>query len=93
LRRDREQHSSIEETLIAHLTWYFSKSEVKSLRVLLKVVRASMNGFSNLMCIRKLNEELQMLRDALKDRKSRQNIEEKLGMKIERKIQMVEQMM
>jgi hypothetical protein len=93
LIQNRKYRSSVEETLIAYLKWYFSKSEVKSLRAFLKVVRASMNGFSNLMCIRKLNEELQLLQDALRDRRSRRIIEEKLGMKIERKILMVKQMM
>jgi hypothetical protein len=84
---------SLQEVLIAKLEWFFSKDAVRRLRGSLTVARASISGFSNLMCIRKLNEELQMLREALSSRASRQKVELKLGMSVEEKIRMVRQAM
>jgi hypothetical protein len=84
---------SIQNTLIAHIEWFFSKETVRRLRDSLTVARASMSGFSNLMCIRKLNEELHMLGAALSNRTSRKDIELRFGMSVEEKIRMVKQAM
>jgi hypothetical protein len=88
----KHQHS-LQQTLIAKLEWFFSKDTVRRLRDSLTVARASISGFSNLVCIKKLNEELQMLREALSSRDSRQKVELKLGMSVEEKIRMVRQAM
>lgn len=93
LTPDPTYRVSIQETLIAYLEWYFSKNAVKKLRASLTIARESMNGFSNVLCIQKLNEELQILKNALRDASSRKTMEEKLGVKLERKIKMVEQAM
>jgi hypothetical protein len=84
---------SIQDTLIAYIEWFFSKDTVRRLRDSLTVARASMSGFSNLMCIRKLNEELHMLSAALSNRTSRKDIELRFGMRVEVKIRMVQQAM
>jgi hypothetical protein len=88
----RHQYS-LQETLISYLEWFFSKNTVRRLRDSLTVARASISGFSNLMCIRKLNEELHMLNAALSNRISLQEVELRLGMSVEEKIRMVRQAM
>ena len=93
LRPDPRYRYSIQDTLIAHLEWFFSKDAVKSLRASLTIARANMTGFSNLMCIRKLNEELRWLKCALTNKTRRKEIENKLGMRIENKIDIVQQAM
>jgi hypothetical protein len=90
---DPRHQYSLQERLIAYLEWCFNKDTVKRLRDFLNVARTSMSGLSNLMCIRKLNEELQMLYAALSNRISRRKVEIKLGMTIEEKIRMVRQAM
>jgi hypothetical protein len=54
---------------------------------------SSISGYSNLMYIQRLHEELQMLKLALENERSRQTIEEKFGMTLEEKIEMVLQSM
>jgi hypothetical protein len=88
----RDQYS-LQETCIAKLEWFFSKDTVRRLRDSLTVARASISGFSNLICIEKLNQELHMLYKALSSRSSRQEAELELGMSIEEKIRMVRQAM
>jgi hypothetical protein len=84
---------SLQDTLIAYLEWLSSKDTVKRLRNSLTVARASIDGFSNLMCIRKLNEELRVLYAILANETDRRKAELELGMKLEEKIQMVQQRM
>ncbi|KAF1911536.1 hypothetical protein BDU57DRAFT_92370 [Ampelomyces quisqualis] len=91
LRSDPQKRLSLQKILIAYLKWYFSKKEVKCLRVSLDIARASMNGYSNLMCIRKLEEELRLLSRALKNAASRREVEEKFGMSITDKIKLVKE--
>jgi hypothetical protein len=85
--------ASLPETVAAHVKWFFSKRSVDGLRVSLSVARESMNGFSNLMCISRLDMELKMLRAALRNEKERRVIEEKLGMTLEDKIRLSQQEM
>ncbi|KAF1842231.1 uncharacterized protein K460DRAFT_409648 [Cucurbitaria berberidis CBS 394.84] len=82
---------SISDTFAAHFEWFFSKSSVGALRASLSVARECMSGFSNLVCIKKLDVELEYLRAALKDTRVRQELEGRYGMQIEDKIIMVEQ--
>jgi hypothetical protein len=93
LRSDPINRPSLQKVLIAYLMWYFSKKEVKCLRVSLNIARASMNGYSNLMCIQKLKEELQLLRRALKNAAIRKEVEKKFGISVEDKIKLVEHAM
>ncbi|KAF2623605.1 hypothetical protein BU25DRAFT_177347 [Macroventuria anomochaeta] len=85
------RYRSWQDTLIAYLEWFFSTSSVKHLRANMAVARESINGFSNLMCIQKLNEELRMLRIALTRPMSRAEIERNLRLEIEEKIDLVKQ--
>lgn len=81
---------SLEQKLIAYLEWLFSKSLVEYLRKNMSVLRESINGFSNLMCIQKLNEELRWLKTALADPMHCKEVEAKWGMSIDAKIKLVQ---
>ena len=89
--RKRRSRTSLEKRLIAYLEWFFSASLVKRLRENMSVATDSVQGFSTLICIQKLNEELQMLRVALTRPSRRKEIEEELGMSIEDKINILQQ--
>jgi hypothetical protein len=93
LQSNPKDRPSLQNVLIAYLKWHFSKREVKCLRVSLSIARASMNGYSNLICIRKLEEELQLLSRALDNAASRVEIEKRLGMSIEDKIELIKESM
>jgi hypothetical protein len=89
LVRDPRYHYSLQDKCIAHVEWFGSKGTVKELRASLAIARPSINAYSNLVYIQRLNEELRMLYLALEDEQSRRSIEEKLGMTLESKIEMV----
>jgi hypothetical protein len=91
--RDPRYHYSWEKKCSAYLEWMGSKSTVKKLRASLELAISSISGYSNLMYIQRLHEELQMLKLALENERSRQTIEEKFGMTLEEKIEMVLQSM
>jgi hypothetical protein len=93
LSQDSEYHYSFQEICIAYWDWFASKNLVKGLRASLRIAGIGISGFSNLMCIRKLNKELQMLRLALTNADSRREMEKKLGMKIEEKMKVVQRAM
>ncbi|KAH3966052.1 hypothetical protein HBH92_186350 [Parastagonospora nodorum] len=88
---DPTNKHSIEKRWIARLEWFGSKKEVESLRASMSIARTSIDGFSNLICIRKLNEELKMLKLALVDAKLRERLEKKFGMTLNEKIGRVRQ--
>jgi hypothetical protein len=90
LRLDTNYRYSISYTVAAHLKWLFSTNSVNVLRASLSVARQNINGFSNLMCFEQLIEELRMFRSALKNEREREIFERKLGMKLEDKIQLIE---
>ncbi|KAF2684921.1 hypothetical protein K458DRAFT_487167 [Lentithecium fluviatile CBS 122367] len=81
---------SLVETLTAHVKWYFSKSSVGGLRASLSVARESINGFTNIRCIEKLEEQLRFLEQAVRDGE-RQTLEAKLGMAVEKHMKVLEQ--
>lgn len=93
LRLDRQVRYSITDTLRAELKWLFGRKAVMLLRTSLSVARQSIEGFSNLMCLGKLNEQLDMLRIALKSASKRQAVEQKFGMSVEDKIESLQQRM
>jgi hypothetical protein len=78
LCEDKSSHS-IEETLIAHLQWLFSKSTVKALRASLSVARESINGVSTLIHLNKLDAWIKDLKEASKDRKLRRDLKKKFS--------------
>lgn len=82
---------SIEESLIAHVQWFFSKSTVKALRASLSVARESINGFSTLMHVNKLNTEITLLEQALRDQELRRGLEKQHGASLEEIILMLKQ--
>lgn len=91
LNHDRRRRLSIEARVIARIEWYFSKSAVQRLRAQMAVARETIKGSSNLLQIRKLNEELQMLKEALASPLRRKQVEKSLGMTIEKKIKSINQ--
>jgi cell division protein ZapA (FtsZ GTPase activity inhibitor) len=91
LRLNKDYRYSFNETLRAELKWFFSKNAVTLLRTSLSVARQSIEGFSNLMCLGKLNEELKVLRSALRSASKRQAVEQRLGMSLEDKIKSIQQ--
>lgn len=92
LKRGRKHRSSVEDRIIAYIEWYLSKSAVKRLRASMAVARETIKGSSNIMCIQKLDEELRMLKEALVSSPlRRREIEKRLGMTIEKKIESINQ--
>jgi hypothetical protein len=73
---------SIVDKVTARVQLYFSEHEVKCLRLALCVARESMNGFTNIRLIEKLDEEMAMLQ-AASAQGNRQTHEQQLGMSIE----------
>jgi len=90
---DSRSKRSLEERCIARLEWFGSKKSVESLRALMSMARTSIDGFSNLIYIRKLKEELDVLKLALTNARDRKIIEERFGIALEEKIKMVQQSM
>ncbi|KAH4291170.1 hypothetical protein HBH64_079690 [Parastagonospora nodorum] len=82
---------SLEERWIARIKWFGSKKEVEILRASMSIARTSIDGFSNLICIQKLNRELRMLELAITDTRLRKDIEKKFCMTLNEKIGRVRQ--
>lgn len=70
---------SLVETLTTHVKWYLSRESVKYFRALLAVARESIQAFSNIRCIEKLEEQLGVLKQAIENG-TQQSLERKLGM-------------
>jgi hypothetical protein len=82
---------SVIETVAAHVKWYFSENEVKCLRLSLSVARESINGFTNIRVIEKLDEEMDMLR-AARAQEMRPIVEAQLETPLEIRLRMLKQM-
>jgi hypothetical protein len=93
LIRDPKYQYSWQEKCIAKIEWFGSKGAVKRLRASLSIARSSISGYSNLMCIQKLNEELRMLHLATRCDENRRIVQAQLGMTLEKKIDIVERAM
>jgi hypothetical protein len=91
LRFEDRSSRSIEETLIAHLEWLFSKNTVKALRASLSVARESINGVSTLMHLKKLDAVIKMFKEASKDRELRRDLENELQISLEEAIHDMEE--
>jgi hypothetical protein len=89
LASDVKYDYSIVERATAHVKWYFSKSSVKCFCASLRVARESMNGFTNIRVIEKLDEQLIFLKRAIREG-NREKIEDKLGMAAEKCIKNLE---
>ncbi|KAF3042327.1 hypothetical protein E8E12_001918 [Didymella heteroderae] len=81
---------SLRKTGRASWKWLVKRNVVAALKASLNVARQSIEGFSNLMCIRKLNEELAILQGAVTNPKQRRALEQKLGTLLEDKIRSIE---
>lgn len=90
IRPDSNYRYSLRHTWKAHWKWLIRRNVVAALHTSLSVARQSIEGFSNLMCIRKLNEELVLLRHALLDPMKRRALEQELGVPLVDKIQSIE---
>jgi hypothetical protein len=88
---DEKSSHTIERVLIARLEWLFSTSTIKALRASLSVARESINGFGTLMLVNKLNTEIALLKDALKNQETRRKLETQYGIPLEEKIRGLEQ--
>jgi hypothetical protein len=86
LTSDVKYDYSIVERVTAHLKWYFSKDSVKCFRASLRVARESMNGFTNVRLIEKLDEQLLFLKRAIREG-NRKALEAELGMTVEERIE------
>ncbi|KAF2798740.1 hypothetical protein K505DRAFT_295874 [Melanomma pulvis-pyrius CBS 109.77] len=92
LGADPKYEYSLVETFTAHVRWYFSKSSVACLRASLSVARECMNGFTNIRCIEKLDEQLRYLKRSVREG-NRQALEAKLRMTVEERVEILEQRM
>ncbi|KAL6704782.1 hypothetical protein ACN47E_007586 [Coniothyrium glycines] len=87
----KKSRCSVSESFKAHWKWFFSSSFVDGLRASLRVARETINAFTSLSLLKKLNSHLDLLRQALHNSENRQLIEEEYGMDLEEKIMEVEQ--
>lgn len=77
---------SLRKTTTASIKWLVKRNVVDALKASLNLARQRIEGSSNLMYIRKLNEELVMLQEALKNPTKRRAVERELGMSLEDKV-------
>jgi hypothetical protein len=78
--------SSVAQRCAARIKWYLNEKEVKCTRASLSVARQSISALSNIRFIGKINEEIQMLKEAIRQG-NRQSIEKGLGMSVEQRLQ------
>jgi hypothetical protein len=85
---------SMRETLTAHVKWLFSENEVKYLRSSLNVAQGSMRGFSNITAIETINEEIQLIKAVIAEgsQQAIQDLEDQLGVTLEKKLDELKQM-
>jgi hypothetical protein len=76
--------SSVAQRCAARIKWHFNGKEVKCTRASLSVARQSISALSNIRIIGKIDEEIQMLQEALLQGNRR--IEKKLGMSVEQRL-------
>lgn len=84
-----KEYSRIEK-LTAHVNWYFKRASVEYFRASLRVARESIQAFTNIRCIEKLEEQLAFLKQAVRDGTQRA-LEAKLQIKLEERIDMLQQ--
>ncbi|KAJ8111518.1 hypothetical protein OPT61_g5914 [Boeremia exigua] len=80
---------SLQDKIIAYIEWFFSTSTVERLRANINFASVNIQGFTNVMFIEKINEELRMLKRALKQPSKHKEIEGDLGMSIGEKIDLL----
>jgi hypothetical protein len=80
--------SSVAQRCAARMKWYFNEKEIKCTRASLSVARQSISALSNIRIIGKIDEEIQMLEEIILQG-NRRIIEEKLGMSVEQRLQVL----
>jgi hypothetical protein len=80
--------SSVAQRFAARIKWYFNEKEVKCTRASLSVARQSISALSNIRIIGKIDEEIHMLREAILQG-NREIVEEKLGMPVKQRLQLL----
>jgi hypothetical protein len=80
--------SSVAKRWVARIKWYINEKEVKCTRASLSVARQSISALSNIRIIGKIDEEIQMLKEAILQG-NRRIIEKKLGMSVEQRLQLL----
>ncbi|PVH97345.1 hypothetical protein DM02DRAFT_533387 [Periconia macrospinosa] len=88
----RKYEYSWVETLTAHMKWYLSRASVKYFRASLKVARESIQAYTNIRCIEKLDEQLDMLKKAIENG-AEQSLEKELKIKVVERMNTVKQQM
>lgn len=79
--------SGAEGGVIDVLVWVRKESKVKALRASLSVARESIHGFTNLMCLKRLNVQIGVMIAALQNPIERHELERELGTTLERRIE------
>jgi hypothetical protein len=80
--------SSVAQRFAARMKWYFNEKEVKCTRASLSVARQSISALSNIRNIGKIDEEIQMLKEAILQG-NRRIVEKELGMSVEQRLKVL----
>lgn len=90
LHSEHKPRTRWEDTTIARVIWLKSTRKVKVLRSSLSVARESVIGFTNLMYLDELRDQLKRLKKALDSPNERRELETRLGIALTKKIDEVE---
>ena len=93
LRVDVDYRHPLKDTLRAHWNWLIRRNVVTHLRTTLAIASQTITGFLNIICIQRLNEELELLRSILNNPEKRTRIESEIGVSLEDKIRCIENKM
>jgi hypothetical protein len=93
LRLDADYRYSLKDTWKANWKWLIRRNAVTHLRTSLAIASQTISGFLNILCIRRLDEELSLLRSILNNSEQRLEIETKFGVTLEEKIHCIQDKM
>jgi len=93
LRLDADYRYSLKDTWKANWKWLIRRNVVTHLRTSLAIASQTITGFLNILCIRRLDEELSLLHSILNNPEQRSKIEAKFGVSLEEKIHCIQNKM
>jgi hypothetical protein len=93
LRLDADYRYSLKDTWKANWNWLIRRDVVTHLRTSLAIASQTISGFLNILCIRRLDEELSLLHSILNNPEQRSKIEAKFGVSLEEKIHCIQDKM
>jgi hypothetical protein len=82
---------SVVDVLAAHMKWRAIERKMECMRISLSIARQGIKGFINIRVFEKLEEEEEVLRNAI-ERGDRQSLEERFGMTLEDRVRVVKHM-